>query len=260
MSLVSNGLLIPLVILLMFRGQSLPEETQAQSSSAFAPQDSSSLTYVTRTASELGVRHRWTYEQWVEQLGREARALSDQPSSHLAILAGDSLSLWFPPELLPPKQIWLNQGISGETSTGLLKRLKLFDNTDPEVIFVMIGVNDLIRGIKANEVLSNYQKIIQELRWVHPETKIVVQSILPHSGASATWEGRDRLLAIPNSDIQALNQELSKIAQREGVLYLNLYPLFADRAGNLRPEFSTDGLHLNDSGYLIWSASLQLFS
>ncbi|CAC5340052.1 MULTISPECIES: SGNH/GDSL hydrolase family protein [Planktothrix] len=207
-----------------------------------------------------GPRHRWTYEQWVEQLRREANAVAAIPPERLTILAGDSLSLWFPAELLPQDRTWLNQGISGETSAGLLKRVKLFDITQPETIFVMIGINDLIRGIDDSTLLNNYREIIRDLRWVHPDTQIVVQSILPHSDKNSNWEGRERLLKISNQRIRHLNQELKFIAQEEGAYFLNLHSLFTDADGNLRPELSTDGLHLNQQGYLVWSSALKIYS
>ncbi|MDY7021970.1 MAG: GDSL-type esterase/lipase family protein, partial [Cyanobacteriota bacterium] len=100
----------------------------------------------------------------------------------------------------------------------------------------------------------------RDLRWVHPDTQIVVQSILPHSAEAATWESRDRLLAIPNSRIRLLNRKLEALATAEGALYLNLHPLFTDEDGKLRPELSTDGLHLNNNGYLVWKSGIQLFS
>jgi lysophospholipase L1-like esterase len=93
---------------------------------------------------------------------------------------------------------------------------------------------------------------------VHPQAQIVVQSILPHSAEDATWEGRDRLLAIPNRRIRELNERLETIAESEGAIYLDLYPLFANSRGTLKIELSTDGLHLNAQGYLIWSNALQI--
>jgi lysophospholipase L1-like esterase len=205
---------------------------------------------------ELGPRHQLNYQQWVSLLEQEAQVTASQKPENLAILIGDSLSLWFPNELLPPDRSWLNQGISGETSGGLLNRLELLDNTQPEVIFVMIGINDLIRGVNDETILANQQLIISYLRQVHPQAKIVVQSILPHSTERVTWEGRDRLLAIPNSRIRELNQKLQAIAHNEGVIYLDLYPLFADADGNLKRELSTDGLHLSPQGYLVWRNAL----
>jgi lysophospholipase L1-like esterase len=210
----------------------------------------------TDSATELGPRHQLNYQQWVELLGREADVAARQQPKHLTILVGDSLSLWFPSELLPRERTWLNQGISGETSKGLLNRLDLFDKTQPEAIFVMIGINDLIREVTDETILANQRLIVRYLRRVHPQSKIVLQSILPHSARNATWEGRDRLLAIPNRRIRDLNERLRAIAKEENVIYLDLYPLFADADGNMKTELSSDGLHLNPQGYLVWRNAL----
>ncbi|MFY7804955.1 MAG: GDSL-type esterase/lipase family protein [Limnoraphis robusta] len=259
LSLVSNGVLVFAVVLLLMRGQSLPENSPANASVMTNTLETDQLSNLDSTP-RLALRHQWTYQEWVEQLEREAQAVATNPPKRLTVLAGDSLSLWFPSDLLPSERTWLNQGISGETSAGLLKRLKALDITEPETIFVMIGINDLIRGVDDQTLLNNYREIVRDLRWVHPNTKIVVQSILPHSAEKASWEGRDRLRTIPNHRIRNLNRELEAIALAEGALYLNLHPLFTDEKGQLRSELSTDGLHLNDKGYLVWMSGIQLFS
>nr|WP_191759573.1 SGNH/GDSL hydrolase family protein [Komarekiella delphini-convector] len=208
----------------------------------------------------LGSRLKLNYQQWVDILKKEAEVVAKKRPPYLTILAGDSLSLWFPAELLPENKNWLNQGISGETSNGLLKRLDLFDRTQPEVIFVMIGINDLIRGMSDEVILDNQRQIMSYLRRVHPTAQVVVQSILPHGGEETTWEGREKLLAVDNSRIRQLNQQLRSVAANEGVKYLDLYPLFSSKQGNLRREFTTDGLHLSSEGYIVWRSALQIYS
>lgn len=254
-SLAANGLLI-LVIAGLLRDYWWPAGSQVNASTA----QTNLRPPLPEPTSGLGPRHRLTYNRWVAILEQEAKVAAQHQPSHLNILAGDSLSLWFPPDLLPPEKNWLNQGISGEVSSGLLQRLQLFDRTQPETIFVMIGINDLIRGISNEDLVWNYRLIIRRLQRLHPQAEIVVQSILPHGGEASTWEGRDRLLAIPNSRIRDINQKLEAIAQEEGVKYLDLQPLFADEQGNLRLELTTDGLHLSRQGYLVWRSALQLFS
>ncbi len=263
LSLATNGILLLTVILLIVRAESSSSDLQnlseLQGNGSSAIENASGSETPSVTEPQLGPRHQWNYEQWLAQLQREAEAIAANPPERLGVLAGDSISLWFPPELLPPQRTWLNQGISGEVSSGLLKRLPLFDNSNPEVIFVMIGINDLIRGISPSEVIENQRAIVRDLVWVHPNARIVVQSILPHSGSGATWEGRDRLLNIPNEQIRDINRELAAIASEEGVEFLDLYPLFADSQGNLRLELTTDGLHLNEQGYLVWRTALMVF-
>ncbi len=203
------------------------------------------------------LRQHMDYEDWVARVGQEAKVTAAAKPEHLTVLAGDSLTMWFPPELLPPERHWLNQGISGETAAGLLKRLTLFDKTQPEIIFVMIGINDLLRGETDENILAYQQQIIRYLRRVHPQSQIIFQSILPHRAVSLR-EGGANLLAIPNQRIRELNRRLAALAATEGIGYLDLYPLFSDEKGDLAPYLTTDGLHLNHLGYLVWRSALQV--
>ena len=255
-SLLSNVILLLAVILLIAKQQNFTAFFGNTVSPSPEPIPTTQAQQV--ATPQLGKRHKFDYQKWVNILKQEAEVVAEKKPRNLTIMAGDSLSLWFPSELLPDNKTWLNQGISGEKTAGLLKRLNLFDKTTPESIFVMVGINDLIAGVNDATILENQRQILNYLREKHPKSKIVVQSILPHQGEQATWEGKEKLLAIPNSRIRNLNQQLRTIAAKEDVKYLNLYPLFADKQGNLRSKFTTDGLHLNPNGYLVWSSALQL--
>ncbi|PMB00275.1 lipolytic protein G-D-S-L family [Fischerella thermalis CCMEE 5268] len=193
-----------------------------------------------------GNNHQLTYEDWKSLLAMEAKAMAKgQGKNRLSILVGDSLSMWFPKEMLKREQLWLNQGISGDTSSGVLKRLSAFAKTKPSVIYVMVGINDLRKGRSDEVILSNHRLIIRRLRQNHPESMIIVQSILP-----------SRLSNISNNRIRTLNHQLALLAQKEGVNYLNLYDWFADFEGKLREDLTTDGLHLSEYGYEVWRAAI----
>ncbi|MEC4984168.1 MAG: SGNH/GDSL hydrolase family protein [Oscillatoria sp. PMC 1068.18] len=253
-SLAINGLLILAIAFVVVRQQIWSKRSLASSALPSVQLEMPSAI----PNPELGERHQLNYQQWVTLLATEAEVAAKNRPEHLHILLGDSISLWFPPELLPENKTWLNQGISGETSLGLLRRLELIDKTEPEVIFVMIGINDLLKGIPDYTVVANQSLIVRYLQRVHPETKIVIQSVLPHSAEKATWEGKARLLEISNDRIQNINQNLADLAQKQNIIYLDLYSLFADTQGNLRTEFSSDGLHLNQEGYKLWRTALQV--
>jgi lysophospholipase L1-like esterase len=155
------------------------------------------------------------------------------------------LSQWLPVQDLPNTQLWLNQGISGDTTTGILQRLSFFADTHPESVYLMAGINDLRRGSSDREVLANLRQIMTTLRVQHPETQIFVQSLLPNS------------IGISNTRIRNLNRQVAQIARQEGVGYLDLYSQFADENGGMIADFTTDGLHLNDRGYAVWQAVLR---
>ena len=192
-------------------------------------------------------KRQLTYDDWKSLLALEARAIAQgQGANHLSILVGDSLSMWFPREKLPTGKLWLNQGISGDTSSGVLKRLGAFSATRPNVIYVMAGINDLRKGSSDGIILRNYRRIVRRLRQTHPKAQIIVQSILP-----------TRLAKFSNSRIRHINTQLTQIVKQEGANYLNIYSWFTDMEGNLRPELTTDGLHLSQEGYDVWRLALQ---
>ena len=243
-SLAANGALALVVGISLWRQIGLPAPTRLSN-----PAEAAAVPF---ESSRSG------YQQSLGQLKDEARLVAALKPKHLAILAGDSLSLRFPPGKLSDYRV-LNQGISGETAAGLLKRLNVFAQTQPDVIFVMIGINDLLRSRSDSEILDDQRRVMATLKAAHPDTKIVMQSVLPHAVEQVTWEGRDRLLAIPNHRIKTLNEGIKAIAQAESVNFFNLYPLFADSQGNLRRELSSDGLHLSTQGYEVWGIALQVY-
>jgi lysophospholipase L1-like esterase len=188
-----------------------------------------------------------SYQDWKSLLAMEARAISQgQGTNRLSILVGDSLSLWFPKEKLPAGKLWLNQGISGDRSGGVLRRLTAFSTTRPEVIYLMVGINDLLQGASDQTILLNHRRIIRSLRQAHPKSQIIVQSILPI-----------RRTQISNSRIRHINAQIAGIAKQEGANYLNIHNWFTDFEGNLRSELTTDGVHLSPEGYDVWRSALQ---
>lgn len=205
-------------------------------------------------------RAELTYDDWVSLLGKEAKAMARKQPDRLMILAGDSISLWFPPDLLPSDRTWLNQAISGDTATGLLKRLNLFENTKPQAIFIMIGINDLLKGKSDQDVLNDYEQIITTLKQEHSNSKIVVQSVLPRAKEKVTGANAQQVLNLSNERIYQFNRKLAAIADQANVSFLDLQSLFSDNEGFLRPELTTDGLHLSPQGYLVWRSAIQTYN
>lgn len=188
-----------------------------------------------------------TYEQWKALLEREAAAMAKgQGINRLTVILGDSISQWLPSQQLSSDRFYLNQGISGDTTGGILQRLSALDQVRPDTIYVMAGVNDLKNGKTNQEILANLQKIMQQLRQTHPQAQVIINSVLP-----------TRLAAIPSDRTVPLNQQIARLAEQEGVSYLALTSAFTNSDGTLRREFTTDGLHLSPQGYTVWTSALR---
>ncbi|MBD1876002.1 lysophospholipase [Nodosilinea sp. FACHB-131] len=256
LSLVLNGLLF-ITAMAMLRQLSQAGDAVLPQANAFAADPHPT---VAPFEPELGTRHSLDYEQWVALLAAEAEAAVAIDAPSQTVLLGDSLTLWFPANMLPGRRTWINQAISGEKSTGLRDRLYLLDDTSPEAVFIMVGINDLIWGGSEADLVYNVRKMVDYLHQTHPQTRVVVQSILPHGGEMATWEGRDRLVAVPPELIRTVNVQLKAVAAETGAEFLDLYPLFVNGDGYLRADLTTDGLHLNQDGYMVWRTALALLN
>jgi lysophospholipase L1-like esterase len=256
LSLVLNGLLF-ITAMAMLRQLSQAGDAVLPQANAFAADPHPT---VAPFEPELGTRHSLDYEQWVALLAAEAEAAVARDAPSQTVLLGDSLTLWFPANMLPGRRTWINQAISGEKSTGLRDRLYLLDGTSPEAVFIMVGINDLIWGGSEADLVYNVRKMVDYLHQTHPQTRVVVQSILPHGGEMATWEGRARLVAVPPDLIRTVNVQLKAVAAETGAEFLDLYPLFVNGDGYLRADLTTDGLHLNQDGYMVWRTALALLN
>ena len=187
-----------------------------------------------------------THSDWQRLLTAEAATMARrQGEAPLAVMVGDSLALWLPVDELPPGQLWLNQSISGETTTHMLQRLHYFADTRPQTIHVMAGINDLKNGVPEAEVLDNLYQMMTRLKQQHPQAQLVVYSILP-----------TRLRDIPGDRIQRVNQRLATLASYQEATFVDLQPTFSDGQGLLRLDLTTDGLHLSPQGYSLWQAAL----
>ena len=93
--------------------------------------------------------------------------------------AGDSLTargLWS--EFFPDVAV-SNRGIGSDTSEGLLNRLDTVVEGAPDVVFIMIGINDVGHKVPQQETVSNVAAICDGLHALLPDTTVVLQAVLP---------------------------------------------------------------------------------
>ena len=163
------------------------------------------------------------------------------------VFIGDSITeqcIWN--ELFGDNRL-INRGIGGDITEKVLNRLDFLDGTKPSTVFLMIGTNDLGQNKPLDEIINNYQKIIQELSKKLPDAVIYMQSVLPIN-QNLFFMKRDYYT---NENIDLLNVMIQKLV-KENVRYLELNKFFKDKNGNLDIKYSSDGLHLNGDGYQKW--------
>ena len=139
-----------------------------------------------------------------------------------------------------------NAGISGNTTDDVIARLNSALASQPEKIFLMIGVNDLLRGKEVSYVLANYGIILDAIKSHDPGAKVYVQSVLPVNNDLMQSESVD------SQKIIALNGQLKSLAQKDGYFFIDLYPHFCGADNKMYKKYAPDGLHPDAPGYAIW--------
>ena len=155
-------------------------------------------------------------------------------------------------ELLPGEMI-MNRGIGGDNTFGVLARLGDVTNYKPKRIFLLIGINDLGRGLPIEVIANNYKRIIQQVKRESPKTKLYAQSVLPMNETLLKAD----YLKNKGDSVTRLNASIKAIAEAEGVSYIDLHPVFADGKGELKEAFTQDGIHLRPAAYVEWVAYLK---
>jgi lysophospholipase L1-like esterase len=167
------------------------------------------------------------------------------------VFFGDSITEAWPLEHDFPGKPYVNRGISGQTTSQLLLRLRA-DVIDlgARAVVILAGTNDIAGNtgdITLEEIEENFESIA-ELARAHG-VRVVFSSILPvHNytpGSEENFEPR------PTEKIVALNRWLEGYCRANGLVYLDYFSAMVDEHGLMQRKLADQGLHPNAAGYAV---------
>ncbi len=173
------------------------------------------------------------------------------------IFIGDSIVEYYPlQELLGTTKTIVNRGIRGY-QTGLL-----LDNLDAHLygdavdqIVLLIGTNDIGKDVSKNEALDNLERVIQSIAREYPLSQIKLVSILPVNEGE---EYKQTVYIRTNEKIREWNQAYEALVSAYmQVDFVPIYDSLTDSEGQLKKDYTTDGLHLSVAGYQALSEALK---
>lgn len=158
-----------------------------------------------------------------------------------AVFLGDSITDFCDLEYYYPGLNAVNAGISGDVTGHMRERLEESVLAfEPDILVLLGGINDLYTGASDDEIVANLTAIVDETLARFPDAAVLVQSIYPVAdGWDHTVTGR----------IQAINGRLEALAEEHGYTYVDVYSALCTADGQMKEEYSYDGLHPNDAGY-----------
>jgi len=168
-----------------------------------------------------------------------------QPAGNLDVFFGETPYTDFLRERCGGVVEFVNRGINGDMTSGMVAR---FDrdvlDVRPDYMLLLGGANDIGWGVPNAGILDNLTKMLR--RAAGAGIKPCACTVPPVRG----WDEGNRLRL-------ELNSKLAEHCAAESIPWVDLYaPLIDGPGGNLRPEFSGDGLHLTEAGYLAMAEAI----
>jgi lysophospholipase L1-like esterase len=194
-------------------------------------------------------RFDWFQNLWKQR--RSVWATQVQRDQGAVVFLGDSITQGWGLGLnaiFPGVKI-ANRGISGDTTRGVLIRLKedVLD-LNPRAVVILIGTNDLEEHATPETIDSDFRLLIKTLKAHDPNMPIIACLVMPSSSA----------MRRPAEEIKKINAlRMQAIKGDPQIIPLDTWTLFADKNGEpIKDEFP-DALHPNDYGYVKFAAALR---
>jgi lysophospholipase L1-like esterase len=194
-------------------------------------------------------RYDWFQKLWTEKRSGWAKRVAEDQGA--LVFLGDSITQSWGDDIggkFPGVQV-ANRGISGDTTRGVLLRLKEdVLALKPAGIVLLIGTNDLEENAEPAVVAGNLKLIIAAIKGQNPKTPVILCQVFPSS------ETKKR----PADKIKAINDLYAAAVKGDSqVTLIETWTLFADAKGDAKPEDFPDLLHPNEAGYAKWAAALR---
>lgn len=152
----------------------------------------------------------------------------------------------------PGKYEIINRGIAGHRITDLYARIKDdLINLKPDVLSVLIGINDVWHEIEANNGVDAekfekiYDMFLSEVKAALPDIKIILLGAYV-TKSSATEESWDYFY--PEAKKRA--ESAKRLAEKHGAVYVPLQEKFDEAVAKMpEPYWTLEGVHPTEAGY-----------
>ena len=177
------------------------------------------------------------------------RGLHPEPQNPAIILIGDSLIRMGNWKRLLGRSDFINRGMGGETLNQIHKRLKQLGDTTATIIFIEGGINDLPPS-DSDTLFAEYQEMTKccQSKQLIP---VIISLVYISPQAVKKYHWRSDWKAI-NTHVSSLNEKLKSFCAEKNIDFIDLNSLLSDSV-QLRADYTTDGVHLTESAYLIFA-------
>ena len=124
----------------------------------------------------------------------------------------------------------------------------------PKILVITVGVSGGAGQMPRDAFLENYRTLLESVRAASPETKILVQSILPLADGSVRYYNR-----LTKEAVLEANAWIASLCSDMGIPFVDTHARLLDpQTGYLKKEYQNDDyMHLTASAYEVVLASLR---
>src|SRR5690625_2985713 len=175
------------------------------------------------------------------------------------LFVGSSLMERFPvnelQQTLDKKFIIYNRGVGGFVTNELLTAMNTcICDLFPSKIFINIGTNDIASPeyIQKN-LIANYDRILKEIKSQLPHCKVYMVAYYPVNQKMDFPSVNEETEIEPNTrtnpTLQEANKALKNLAKTYHYQYIDVNDGLVDTTGNLKEEYTVEGIHLWPNAY-----------
>ena len=195
-----------------------------------------------------------TIEDNEKEYNKQIEILKEDYTNYLFL--GDSITYFYDLDKYYEGLPVINSGIGGNTTEDILDDMNSrVYKYNPTKVFLLIGTNDLIHDKSVDDIVSNIEKIISEIKDNRPQAEIYVESVYPVNDNL----DEDMVDVRENDDIMEINDKIKKYCDDNNYTYIDMYNKLLDDDGNFSEEYSDDGLHPNDRGYEVITEEIKKY-
>ena len=194
-------------------------------------------------------RYGWFQKLWQEKRSRWATQV--EKDQNAVVFLGDSITQGWGDNLDGSfgNMKVANRGISGDTTRGMLVRLKgdvLALN--PKAVVMLMGTNDLEEKAEPETIAANVKLIVDALKKHDAKMPIILCKVFPSSATKSR----------PAEKIKKVNELCAATVKGDPqIVVLETWRLFADKSGDAQKKEFPDLLHPNKAGYAMWAAAMR---
>lgn len=176
------------------------------------------------------------------------------------VFLGDSITDFYDLDKYFSNMHVVNSGIDGNKTYDILNNMKerVYDY-NPSKVCILIGTNDITHGKSVDEIVDNIKKIIEQIKENRPYAKIYLESIYPVNDTDDSKIDHSMVNGRKNDVIKEINSKLREYSKNNDVIYIDMYSKLSDDDGNLKLDYTKEGLHLSDKGYEVVTKELKKY-